>query len=46
LPAGFLGGSLANAGEPIRLVRIRAAAIKGEIEKRISLENRLFKGGL
>jgi hypothetical protein len=46
LAAGFFGGSLANAGEPVRLVRTRAAARRGEIEKRISLENRLFKGGL
>jgi hypothetical protein len=30
----------------MRLVRTRAAAIRGEIEKRISLENRLFRGGL
>jgi hypothetical protein len=46
LTSGFLGGSLAHTDEPIRLVRTKEKAKKVEKEKRISLQDRLFKVGL
>ncbi len=46
MAAGFLGGSLAHAGELVKFVKTRAAARNVEIGKRISLEDRLFKGRL
>jgi hypothetical protein len=46
LAAGFLGGSLANAGELTTLVRTKVAAMRVEERKRISQEDRLFKGRL